>query len=103
MALSLVQWDTDKECLVRGGAAPNFRSGRASVGASVTSVVVTFSTALPNTDYVPVVTWQNTTNSFPQQQPIIVTAFSTTGFTAAWSAPTDTAAYSINWIVMQIG
>lgn len=103
MAVSLVQWDTTKECFVRGGTAPNFRSGRASVGLGVTSVVVTFATALPDTNFIVNPTWQNTTDSFPQHQIVIITAFSTTGFTAAWSAPTDTANYSINWLVMQIG
>jgi hypothetical protein len=64
---------------------------------------VTFATALPSTNYAVVCTWQNTTDPFPQYQPVSVTALTINGFTLSWNAPTDTANYSINWIVMQQG
>ena len=105
MSLSLVQWDTSKNSYVRGGVAPTFRAGVSAVGAGVQSLAVTFSSALPDTSYAVVPSWMNTTGGgfTPQQQPLIVTAFTTTGFTVSWSAPTDASTYLINWIVIQQG
>ena len=103
MALALVQWDDVENKYKRGGAAPNFRAGRSNVGQGVTSLAVTFGTSLPDTNYTVIVTWQNTVGSFPQQQPLVVTAFSVSGFTVAWPAPTDSTNYRINWLVMQMG
>ena len=103
MALQLVQWDDVSNKYKRGGAAPDFRANSSAVGLGVTSLVITFSSALPNANYVVVPAWMNTSGGFPQQQPLIVTVFSTTGFTVTWSAPTDTTSYKINWIVMQQG
>lgn len=103
MALSLVQWDTTTNSFKSGGTAPVFRGGRSSVGAGVTSLTVTFSSELPDANFTVIPAWQNTSGAFPQQQPLIVTAFTTTGFTVTWPAPTDTASYFINWLVMPIG
>lgn len=100
MALTQVAFDNTNNRLKRqAGAVPDFRAGRTSVGSAQTSINVTFSSAIPGTTYIPVCSWQNTTDTTPQFQPIVITAFSTTGFTATWNVPTDTANYSLNWQV----
>lgn len=103
MALSVVQWDSDKSTFKVGGSAPDFRAGKNNVGAGVTSLAITFGTELPSSNYAIVCTWENTTSSFPQFQNAQITSRSTTGFTIAWPAPTDSSNYRINWIVMQNG
>lgn len=101
MALTQVAYDNTNDRLKRQTTVPvDFRAGRQSVGSAQTTVSVTFSTAVANTSYVPIVTWQNTTDSTPQFQPVVITAFSTTGFTATWNVPTDSANYSINWMIL---
>jgi hypothetical protein len=99
VSLNAVAFDNVGNKLERQTTIPiDFRAGRAAVSSSASSVAVTFSTAI-TTSYVPVCSWQNTTDSTPQFQPIVITAFSTTGFTASWNVPTDSANYSINWFV----
>jgi len=73
------------------------RSGNSSISSSATSVSVTFSTAFSNTSYSITANMLNTTDSNPKFQPIDVTAQSTTGFTASWNVPTDTANYVLSW------
>jgi hypothetical protein len=91
-------WDDTNKRMKRSTApAPDYRAGSASVSASATSVSVTFSSALASTNYAIICTWMNTVDSNPQLQPFVVTAFSTSGFTVSWNAPTDTANYKINW------
>lgn len=101
MSYNLVQWDNTNNRVKRSSLpSPDFRAGRQSVGSGATSVSVTFSSAIANTNYPPICTWQNTTDTHPQFQPLVITAFSTTGFTVSWNVATDTANYSINWQVM---
>lgn len=103
MSLALVQWDNVDNKFKVGGASPDFRAGRSNIGAGVTSLTVTFSSAISSTNFAVTCTWYNTTDSFPQQQPFVVTAFSTAGFTVSWNAPTDSTNYRISWLVMQNG
>jgi len=74
------------------------RAGSSAIGSAQTSLAVTFSSAMPNTSYTVVATMLNTTDTNPQFQPITITAFSTSGFTAKWNANTDSANYLLNWI-----
>lgn len=98
MAVYAVSFDDATSRLKKAAVGlPDFRSGRVTIGSGASTISVTFSTALPNTNYAVQCTWHNTTDSNPQFQPVIVTSFSTTGFTAKWNAPTDTANYSLNW------
>jgi hypothetical protein len=101
VALTQVAWDNTNDRIKRLPlAVPDFRAGRETVSSSATTVNVTFSTALDNTSYAVVCTWQNTTDATPQFQPIVITALSTSGFTARWNVPTDSANYSLNWQVL---
>lgn len=70
-----------------------------SVSSSASSAVVTFPVAVGNSTY-RVAAWLfNSTDSNPQFQPVTITNRTSTGFTATWNAPTDTANYKIMYIV----
>lgn len=73
------------------------RAGNQTISSGVATVAVTFSSSMPNTSYSVTATLVNTTDANPQFQPITITAFSTTGFTAKWNANTDSANYVLNW------
>lgn len=97
MALQILLWDDVKQRSKRGGPAPDLRAGRANVADGATSVSVTFSSPLPDTNYSVLATWQNTDDPAPQFQPFVVTAFDEDGFTLSWAAPTDSSNYKVNW------
>jgi hypothetical protein len=97
-------WDSATQSTTRAAVpVPDYRSGTATVTSGATSVTVTFSSAIANTNYAPICTWMNTTDATPQLQSVMITAFSTTGFTAKWAAPIDTANYKLNWICLNYG
>jgi hypothetical protein len=75
------------------------RSGESSISLGATSLTVTFSSALPNSSYIVVVSMVNTTDPTPQYQPLVVTSKTTAGFTVQWNSPTDTANYLIDYQV----
>ena len=77
-----------------------YRAGSQSIGSGVTTVSVTYSSAMPNTSYAITCNFVNTTDTNVQFQPIEITAFSTTGFTAKWNGATATANYSLMWHVI---
>lgn len=65
-----------------------------------TSKAVTFTetfTAAP----VVIATIQNTSDSNPQFQPVVVTAVSSSGFTVKWNAALDTANYELNYLAVE--
>lgn len=100
MALFQVQWDSTNNRFKRSASSvADYRAGQQTVGSGATSVSVTFSSAIASTSYAPVCSWINTSDGSPQFQPIVITAFSTTGFTASWNVATDTANYIISWQV----
>jgi hypothetical protein len=73
------------------------RAGRAAIATATSTSVVTFSTALANTNYAVNHTFENTTDTDPIFLQAMITAKSTTGFTATFNAPTDSANYVMNW------
>ncbi len=72
-------------------------AGKTTISSSATSASPTFSTAYANTNYAVTAVLLNTTDSNPQFQPVTITAQSTTGFTATWNTPTETANYVLSW------
>jgi hypothetical protein len=72
-----------------------------SISNAATNVVVTFPAALQTASSTPrVVAWMvNTTDSNPQFQTVEITARSSTGFTATWNAPVDSANYKLAYNV----
>jgi hypothetical protein len=100
VALTGVAYDNTNNRFKRlATGAGDYRAGLQAVTSGVSTISVTFSSAIASTSYSVVCTWQNLTDAHPQFQDIVVTAFSTTGFTATWNAPTDSANYSVSWTV----
>ena len=64
-----------------------------AISISSTTINVTFPIAFATTSYVVTAELVNYTDSNPQFQSIVITAKTTTGFTAQWNAPTDSANY----------
>lgn len=77
-------------------AAMAMRANVVALPSAASSVNVVYSSALPSAD-VPVISILNTSDANPIFLQAIITAFSTTGFTAKFNAPTDTANYSLSY------
>ena len=98
MAANIALLDPTNGHFSNSGAA--VRANVATLTSGLTSKAITFSSAMPNTSFVVFANLVNTTDSSVQYQPVTPTAFSTTGFTASWNAPTDSANYVLHYIVM---
>jgi len=97
-----VQQDKIYQLSGGGGGGGSVQAGFAqevSIGLGVTSIAVVFPSLLPGTNYVVVPSMVNITDANPQFQDIVITNKSTSGFTASWNAPTDTANYVLGYIV----
>lgn len=102
MALWIVAYDDTKGILKRTTSDPSAtgnisRVQRVALINGTTSVAVTFSSPMPDTNYAIVCTMQNVTDSSPQLQPIVITAFDEEGFTAKWNSPLDSGNYFLNY------
>lgn len=71
------------------------RSQRVNLISATTSIAVVFPTAFDDTDYAVTCTMLNIVDTSPEFQPITVTSFSTTGFTATWNDPLDSSNYQL--------
>ena len=91
----LVRTDKDPATIGSGSGADNSRSDCEALGDGVSSVTVTFFSALPDTNYTVNANFENTVDSNPTFQAITVTNKTTTGFTAKWNIPTETANYEL--------
>lgn len=76
--------------------------GEVAVSLNANNAVVTFPAALNGGNSTPkVIAWFiNTTDANPQFQDVEVTARSSTGFTATWNAPLDSANYKLAYAVL---
>jgi hypothetical protein len=72
-----------------------------SLASGITTKAVTFPATLQTGNASPrvVAFIYDGTDANPQFQPTIITARSSTGFTATWNAPTDTTNYLLGYIV----
>lgn len=85
--------------LVKGRPVSLSIDQEVSIPNAATSIVVTFPAAVGNSTY-RVAAWIfNSTDASPQYQPVTIIARTSTTFTAAWNAPTDSANYKIMYIV----
>lgn len=81
-------------------------TGRASgaqsvaLGSGVSSKAVTFTTAFGSTAYALVVSITNVTDATPIFLQAIITAKSSSGFTATFNAATDTANYLLEYVIV---
>lgn len=99
----LLQSDTPIQAISKLDAmVAGFNGGVESVPNGATQVSIVFAVARANTNYSVLPVWSNLLDAEPQFQPIVVTDKQTTGFTAKWNAPTDSANYSVEYIVRDI-
>lgn len=85
-----------------GGGSGTPQAGFAqdvAIGAGQTSFTATFPTPLPGVNYVVLAGFTNLVDLTPQFQEVTVTAKTTTGFTATWNAPTDSANYVLSYVL----
>lgn len=85
-----------------GGGGGSVQAGAAQevvIANGATSVSVTFPTPFPGTNYVVLPSFVNLVDPNPQFQDIVVTNKTTSGFTATWNAPVDSANYKLGYIV----
>lgn len=82
--------------------ASNGSSGSASVaiGSAASSKAVTFTTDYGSTNYVVLTSITNVTDATPIFLQVVVTAKSSSGFTATFNAPTDTANYVLEYMIV---
>jgi len=74
-----------------------FAAGSEAIANAADTVSVTFSTAFPDTNYAIATTMRNTTDPTPQVYLLMVTAKSTTGFTAQFNSAMDSANYFLEY------
>ena len=98
----LVRTDKDPANIV-GATSGNNRADCEAVTNGTTTKTVTFSSALPDTNYTVNATFQNTVDANPLFQPVTVTNKTTTGFTAKWNTPVDTANYELCYTASPTG
>lgn len=89
------------EALTAAAFGSSSRADSVTLTSSISTITVVFATVLPSAVFVPVCTMSNVTDPFPQKQPIVVTNKTTTGFTAVWDTPTDSANYVLEYVVVQ--
>lgn len=78
-------------------AAGGGQNGQAAIANAATTVTVTFGTAESDTNYYPVISIENLTDSPPSIYAMIVSAKTVNGFTVTFSGPMDSANYKLNW------
>lgn len=83
------------------GQTSVYEHGRQVIGDDASSVAVTFSSALVNTNYTVNCTLENTSDSPPSLYVLIVSAKQTTGFTVVFSGDMDSANYYLDWQVIE--
>jgi len=75
----------------------SFISSTDSIVQGATSKSVTLSPTLSTADYAITVSFFNSVDSSPAFQPLTVTSKTTSGFTATWNLPTDSANYNLEY------
>ena len=83
-----------------GGGTPEIlASSLVDISSGTSSVAVTYSSTLASA-YAPVCTIINSADPSPIFLETVVTAYSTSGFTASFNALTDSSNYKLNYIVV---
>lgn len=88
--------------MIRGVPRSITADAEVSISNAATNTVVVFPATLQTASSTPrVVAWMvNTTDANPQFQDVEITARSSTGFTATWNAPVDSANYKLAYFVV---
>jgi len=69
------------------------KAAKVAIGAGLTSIAVVYPEPYVDNNYVVMATFSNTVDAFPTFQSIVISAQSSTGFTATWNNGTATANY----------
>lgn len=77
------------------------RAQSIAIASGATEIAILFSTDLGDADYSVTANLYNETDALPEFQPITVTARASTGFTAKWNDPLDTANYRLNYTAVK--
>lgn len=85
-----------------GGTPETGFAQEPAVTMGVSTFTVVFPSTLPDVNYVPQVALVNYVDPTPQFQEVVVVNKTTTGFTAIWNAPTDSANYQLAYLVPTI-
>lgn len=88
---------TNLDTVGGGGSAWTAASENILSGAS--NKVISFSSAQPDTAFIVFAQLENTVDASPLFQQVEIIAKSTTGFTASWNMPTDTANYKLSYVI----
>jgi len=76
------------------------RSAKVALTIAATSAAITFVEPMPDTNYVITATLMNTTDTYPNFQPIMITGQTFTGFDIKWNSPLPTSNYVLNYVVL---
>lgn len=95
---SVYVWDGTQWVLVGGQGNLLGHAGTTAITNGLQTCAVTFA-AMPDTTYSITATIENTVDADPIYLEIVATTKSTTGFTAEFNAPADSANYILNWKV----
>lgn len=82
-----------------GGGSAGWIAQDLPILSGTSSLTVGFSSSQPDTSYVVFAMITNTIDPSPQFLQVTITGKTTGGFTATWNAPTDSANYSLSYIV----
>ena len=101
--MKLVKTTTPKKLVKQTSVdGPISRGESQSIGSGLKTVTVTFTTALADAEYVVSAgALGNVTDSAPDTIVPIKTAQSKTAFTFSWNTPTDTANYTLDWVLVR--
>lgn len=75
------------------------RAASVACSSGSTSKSVSYTNPLPDENYVLMLNFTNTVDTYPLLQPVFVTSKTATGFTATWNAPLDSNSYKLNYFV----
>ena len=85
-------------CNGGGGSGSAQASGTAAISNGASTVTVTYDVTL-STSLPPIISVNNTVDASPIFLDAVVTAYSTTGFTATFNAPADSGNYVLQYAV----
>lgn len=84
--------------ILNPASGSGMRAANVALTTSTTSVAITFSTALPSSDYAITAIMKNTTDGSVYYHPVTVTVQDASGFTAKWNTPLETGNYFLSYV-----
>jgi hypothetical protein len=97
-----VEWNVPTDTANYTAASMTGGSGQVAIPNSATSVTVTLPVNYGVANYAIVASVQNTVDSNPQYQPLLITAETAGTATIGWNVPRDTGNYFLNWYAISL-